>query len=194
MDFYTSPQAVEKFFDRILEIKINYWKKVFESASNEIDVIEEADDLGSQSNLLISPELYRKFLKPRQKELFEFIHKNSNAKVLYHSCGSIKSLIPDLIEIGVDALNPIQFSALGMDSNELKREFGKELVFWGGGIETQNILPKGTTEEVKSNVKRQLEVLSKNGGYIFSTVHNIQADVSPENFLAMWEAFQEFNK
>jgi uroporphyrinogen decarboxylase len=107
-----------------------------------------------------------------------------------HSCGSVSSLIPDLIEAGIDALNPIQVGAVNMDTGKLKSEFGSELSFWGGGIDTQKVLPHGSVSEVKDEVKRRIDDLAPGGGFVFAAVHNIQPDVPPENIRAMWEAFQ----
>jgi len=130
-------------------------------------------------------------VKPRISELYAFVHANSRAKVFLHSDGAIRSLIPDLIEAGVDALNPVHFTAEGMDIVELKREFGREIVFWGGGVDTQKVLPWGTPQEVRDQVRRNVDLLMPGGGYIFATVHNVQADVPPENLVAMVEALHE---
>ena len=146
----------------------------------------------SQSSLLISPKMYRKFIKPRQKILFDYLHKNTKAKIFFHSCGSIYDLIPDLIEVGVDILNPIQYTASKMDALNLKKTFGKDLVFWGGGIDTQNILPNGKPQEIKDAVRKQIEILSPDGGFVFAAVHNIQADVPPENILALFAGIAEY--
>jgi uroporphyrinogen decarboxylase len=167
---------------------------VLELAGDVIDVVQEADDLGSQTNMLISPNMYREYVKPRQKALFDFIHKKTNAKIFVHSCGSFRQVIPDLIEIGVNIINPVQFTAKGMDSADLKKDFGKDIVFWGGGVDTQKILPKGTLQEIEDCVKRQIEVLAPGGGFVFNTVHNIQADVPPQNLQAMFDAFAKYSK
>ena len=113
-------------------------------------------------------------------------------KIFYHSCGAISPLIPDLIESGIDILNPVQVSAAGMDTKELKKNFGKDLTFYGGGVDTQHVLPHGTPQEVRDEVKRRINDLAPGGGFIFNTVHNIQADVPPENIVAMWEAMREY--
>jgi uroporphyrinogen decarboxylase len=134
---------------------------------------------------------YRKMVKPYHKRLFSYIKSRTSAKILYHSCGSVVHLIPDLIEIGVDALNPIQVSAKGMDSKRLKQEFGKDLCFWGA-IDTQRVLPFGTPDDVRAEVKRRLADLGPGGGYVLCAVHNIQADVSTENICAMYDAAREF--
>ena len=177
--------------DKALEIKLRYWESVFEEIGDILDVIYDADDYGSQMAPLIAPDLWRKMIKPRISELYGFVHANSRAKVFLHSDGAIKSLIPDLIEAGVDGLNPVQFTADGMDLPELKQEFGREIAFWGGGVDTQNVLPRGTPDEVREQVLRNVETLMPGGGYIFATVHNIQADVPPENIVAMVEALRE---
>lgn len=193
-DLAGEPEMACKVMDRALEVKMKYWEKVLDTAGDLIDVVQEADDLGAQNNMLISPEMYRKYVKPRHKELFGFIRSKTNAKIFIHSCGSFKDVIPDLIEVGVNILNPVQFNAKGMDAVGLKRDFGKDLVFWGGGVDTQSILPTGTVQEVKDCVKRQLEVLAPGGGLVFNTVHNIQADVPPQNLVALKEAFDEYSK
>jgi uroporphyrinogen decarboxylase len=190
-DFAGNPSLSEKFMDRILEIHLAYWDKMFDMMGDIIDVVVTADDFAGQQNTLISPISYRKLAKPRHKQLFDFIHKRSNAKIFFHSCGSIRAVIPDLIEIGCDIINPVQVSAKGMDSAELKREFGKDITFWGGGVDTQRVLGDGTPKQVREDVRRRLDDLMPGGGFIFSTVHNIQGNVPAENLIAMWETLQE---
>jgi uroporphyrinogen decarboxylase len=142
--------------------------------------------------LLLSPRSYRQLIKPRHRELFAAIKRAApHVKVFFHSCGAIRPLIPDLIEIGVDILNPVQLGARGMDGRELKREFGKDLVFWGGGIDTQQTLVKGTREQIRAEVRRNIEALAPGGGFVFAAQHVIQPDVPPENFMTMWEAVRE---
>ena len=151
------------------------------------------DDLGTQGGPLISPDMYRRLIKPRQQELFSFIKKKApHAKIFFHSCGSVYHFIGDLIEAGVDILNPVQVAAADMDSKRLKKEFGNDVVFWGGGVDTQRVLPYGTPQEVRDEVKRRLDDLAPSGGFVFATVHNIQGDVPPENIVAMWETLQEY--
>jgi uroporphyrinogen decarboxylase len=129
------------------------------------------------------------------RQLFSHIKRCApHVSIFFHSCGSIYEIIPDLIEVGVDILNPVQVDAANMDTKRLKREFGDCLTFWGGGVDTQRVLPRGTTEQVREEVKRRIEDLAPSGGFVFATVHNIQADVPPENILAMWEAVQEFGR
>jgi uroporphyrinogen decarboxylase len=190
-DFALNPALLGCLLDKILELKIAYWEKALQEAGEYVDVVQEADDFAGQYRMLISPEMYREIIKPRHKELFDFIHSSSDAKIFFHSCGAIRPVIPDLIEAGVDILNPVQVSAAGMDSAELKREYGKDLTFWGGGVDTQNILGNGTPEEVCEEVKKRIEDLAPGGGFVFSAVHNIQPNVPPQNIMAMWKTFQE---
>jgi uroporphyrinogen decarboxylase len=155
-------------------------------------LMDLGDDFAGQDRLLMSPKTWRNLIKPRLKELFDFLHSKSQSKLFLHSCGSVREVIPDLIEIGLDILNPVQVSAVGMDSAELKREFGKDLVFWGGGVDTQRVLPYGTPEDVRAEVRRRLEELMPGGGFVFNPVHNIQGDVPTENLVTMWETLREY--
>jgi uroporphyrinogen decarboxylase len=193
MDMAANPTAMEDLFDRITEFQMRVWTNTLEILGDNVDVCLHSDDLGSQVTSIMSPEMYRRLLKPRHAELFAHIKKSAKAdvKLLLHSCGSVRSLIPDLIDTGIDALNPVQVGAAKMDTRELKREFGSELSFWGGGIDTQKILPHGSVSEVKDEVKRRIDDLAPGGGFVFAAVHNIQPDVPPENIHAMWEAFRE---
>ncbi|MGI6778535.1 MAG: uroporphyrinogen decarboxylase family protein [Acetivibrionales bacterium] len=185
-------EAALKVLDKALDIKLQYWDRVLDETGDLIQVVQEADDLGTQNSLIISPSLYRKYIKPLHKELFSFIHSKTKAKIFLHCCGSIIDLIPDLIEVGLDIINPVQFNAARMDAANLKKTFGKDLTFWGGGVDTQKILPFGTPQEVSDNVKRQIEILAPGGGFVFNTVHNIQSDVPPENLMAMFETFKQY--
>lgn len=180
-------------FDKLTELKLDYWRTALEEVGDLVDVVTYADDYGTQVSQIISPRMFRKQIKPRVKQVFDLQEQLApHAKRLFHSDGNVRPLIPDFIEIGVDILNPIQATAKGMEPAALKAEFGKELVFWGGGVDTQGILPNGTPREVKDDVRRNIELLAPGGGYVFNTVHNIQADVPPANIIAMWEALQEF--
>ena len=194
MDLALRPEFAHALLNKVYEIKQQYWERILNEVGDLIQVVQEADDLGSQNSLLISPKMYRKFIKPLHKKLFDFIHSKTKAKVFIHSCGAVADLIPDLIDSGVDILNPVQLSARNMDPVKLKQEFGKDIVFWGGGIDTQSILPKGNPTQVREAVKRQIEILAPGGGFVFNTVHNIQPDVPPENLMAMIEALHEFGK
>nr|NQU90115.1 hypothetical protein [Bacteroidota bacterium] len=186
MDLATSVKMAEYLIDKILEVKMRYWDRVLSFAGKRADIIAECDDLGTQQSLLVSPDMYRGILKPRQKKLLSFIKsKAPQAKIFFHSCGAISEIIPDLIDVGVDILNPVQTNAVGMNAENLKKEFSKDICFWGGGVNTQETLPHGTPQQVKDNVKKSAEILAEDGGYVFSAIHNIQADVPAENFWAM---------
>ena len=192
IDFASNEKLACKIMDRILEMQIAYWDKMFSVIGDTIDVAGTADDFAGQNGMLVSPRTYRKLCKPRHQQLFDFIHSRSPAKIFFHSCGSIRPVIPDLIEIGVDIINPVQVSAKDMDSADLKREFGKDLSFWGGGVDTQRVLGTGTPQQVREEVKRRVTDLMPGGGFVFNTVHNIQGNVPPENIMAMWDALQEY--
>ena len=193
-DWGSSSPAALKLMDRVLKLQLTYWEKALSLVGDVIDVAQIADDIAGQNGPLISPRSYRKLLKPLHKELCDFIHARTNAKIFMHSCGAIRTFIPDFIEVGVDIINPVQVSAAGMDSAELKRDFGKDIVFWGGGVDTQRVLGTGTPQAVREEVKRRLDDFMPGGGFIFNTVHNIQGNVPAENMVAMWETVQEHGR
>jgi len=193
LDLGGNPKIAEAILDMTLQFRLTYWEKALEAVGDLIDVVVEYDDLGSNTSLLISPQMYRKYLKPRHKELFAFIKSHSHAHMFLHSCGAVYPLIPDFIDAGVDILNPIQVSATNMgDGKKLKQEYGKDLTFWGGGVNTQSILPRGSAQDIKEEVRRRIGDLAPGGGYIFAAVHNIQPDVPPESIIAMLEAWKEY--
>ncbi|MBM3706131.1 MAG: hypothetical protein FJW66_06365 [Actinobacteria bacterium] len=196
IDLISETNLAKKLLDRILTFKLQYWELILKELGSLVDVISEGDDMATQENLILNPALYRKIIKPFHRELLDYMKKNKRPSVFinFHSCGAVKELIPDLIEMGIDSLHPVQVSAAGMDTKKLKKEFGKDLTFWGGGVDTQHILSRGTPSEVREEVKRRIEDLSPGGGFIFAAVHNIQADVQPENFIAMWKTLNEYRK
>ncbi len=196
LDLAANPQIACYLMDKMVELQMEYWKMIIEKLGEYISIVRLGDDLGAQNTTRISPEMYRKYVKPRQKKLFSFIKRESKKRIyiFLHSCGSIYEIIPDFIEIGVDILNPVQVSAANMDSKKLKREFGDFLTFWGGGVDTQYILASGTPQQVRDDVKKRLDDFAPGGGFIFNPVHNIQFDVPPENFVAMWETWLEYGK
>ncbi|MCB9419956.1 MAG: hypothetical protein H6667_09135 [Ardenticatenaceae bacterium] len=185
--------AAGLLFDKMLELKLAYWQTALTELGDLVDVVTYADDYGTQVSQLISPAMFRQQIKPRVRQVLALQAKLApHARRLFHSDGNVRPLIPDFIEIGVDILNPVQGTAVNMNPLDLKREYGRELVFWGGGVDTQGILPNGTPQEVKDDVRRNIDALAPGGGYVFNTVHNIQADVPPENIIAMWQALQEY--
>jgi len=191
-DFANNEKLIVALMRKVMELKMAYWENALAEVGDYVDAVNEADDFAGQFRMLISPSMYRRIVKPLHKELFDFIHARTKAKLFFHSCGAIRPVIGDLIEIGVDILNPIQVSATGMDSAELKREFGKDIVFWGGGVDTQRVLGGDTLEAVRLDTRRRIEDLAPGGGFVFATVHNIQGNVPPENIMAMWETLQEY--
>ncbi len=191
LDLAGDPALASRVMERILEVKLEYWSRALPLVGGFVDVVGEADDLGGQDRTLFSPRMYRELVKPLHRELFAFLHAHTDARVFFHTCGAVRDLIPDLIEIGVDILNPVQVSAAGMDTTALKGEFGRDLVFWGGGVDTQRVLGSGTPDEVRAEVRRRVADLAPGGGFVFAAVHNIQPNVPPENVIAMWRAMRE---
>lgn len=193
MDMYQNPEFVEALLDKTAELHMKFMDKMLDAVGEHIDVIMQGDDLAVQDGPAMSLDMYRRFIKPRQEKIFDLIKQKTEAKLLYHCCGSVRSFIPDLIDIGVDAINPVQVSAKGMDTKELKREFGDKVSFWGA-IDTQRVLPFGNVDEVKKEVERRIDDLAPGGGYVLSAVHNIQADVPPENIMAMYNTAKKYGK
>ena len=190
-DFVLNTKTLEALFDAILEINLQTAKNMLEEAGKDVDVIVTADDLGAQNGLQVSYEQYRKFIHPRLEKHFRQIHDLSPAKVLFHSCGSVASIIEDLISIGVDALNPVQVTTAGMEPAGLKEKYKGRMAFWGA-MDTQNVLPKGSVADVKRMVEERVEQMGEGGGYVLAAVHNIQPDVPTENILAMFEHAREY--
>jgi len=190
IDMALNHDFVAYMLDRLVEFKQAYWQRALAEFGDMVTVACEHDDLAGQRNLLFSPDTHRKLLKPRQKKLFSFIKGLAPVKLFYHTDGAVRPLIPDLLEAGIDILNPVQFTAANMDLKSLKEEFGRDLVFWGAGVDTQGVLGSGTPAEVKADVERNIEALAPGGGFIFATVHDIQANVPPENIMAMWETWK----
>jgi len=192
MDMASNEALAGTLFDKMLELKLAFWEMALPRLRDVVDVISEADDYGTQVSQLISPRMFRQQIKPRLAVLFARIKQLApNARLFFHSCGNVRPLLPDFIEIGMDILNPIHITATGMEPRALKRDFGDAIVFWGGGVDTQDVLPHGTPQQVKDNVRRNIDALAPGGGYVFCTVHNIQADVPPQNIVAMWEALRK---
>ena len=192
-DLAADRKMAEALCDRIIELKMQYWDRALAEVGDLVDVVQEGDDYGGQQGLQVSPQIWRELFKPRLAQLLGFIRERApHAFLFFHSCGSITEILPELIEVGVDALNPVQVAAKGMDSKELKREFGDELSFWGGGVDTQHVLPNGTPDEVRDEVKRRVDDLAPGGGFVFAAVHNVQVDVPAENLLAMRQALREY--
>jgi len=185
------PGRAHQFLDRLVEIHLASLEEYLGAVGEYIDIILFGDDLGMQTGPQISPQMYREFFKPRHRVMWNRARELADVKVMLHCCGGIRELLPDLIEAGLDCINPVQITCAGMDAQELKKEFGRDIVFWGGGCDTREILPGGTPEQVKEHVRKQVEILRPGGGFVFQQIHNILADVPPENVVAMLEAVRD---
>lgn len=182
------PQHAHHFLDKLVEIHLVNLERFLAAVGEHIDIILFGDDLGMQTGPMMSPKMYCEFFKPRHKLLWNRAKELADVKVMLHCCGGVRELLPHLIEAGLDAINPVQISCSGMDATELKAEFGSELTFWGGGCDTRDILPNGTPQQVAEHVKQQVGTLRSGGGFVFQQVHNILANVPPENIAAMFDA------
>ena len=192
MDLAGNPDFAVALMDRYLDIKLKIAERALEEVGDNIDVVfASSDDLGMDDRTIVSPEMYRELIKPGQKRTFDFFKDRTPAKRFFHCDGAIYPIIEDLIEIGVEALNPVQVSAAGMgDTRKLKEEFGDRLAFWGA-IDTYQALPYGTANDVREEVKRRIADLGPGGGYVVCSVHNIQPEVPPENVVAMFDTANE---
>lgn len=193
MDCYVDKKNVEMLLDKLMEKHLYTLEKVCSAVGDVVDILRFGDDLGMDTGPMIGPDVYRELFKPRHQQLCEYVHKNSSMKTFLHSCGSIYTLMPDLIDAGYDIINPVQTTSNGMDPIILKKEFGKDITFWGGGCNTRSVLNHGKPEDVRENVLRNLHIFSPGGGFVFNQEHNIMPDVPPENIIAMYNAISEFN-
>jgi uroporphyrinogen decarboxylase len=191
VDMAANPRLMGVLFDLLTDIMLGTVGDVLAEVGDWVDVVSVSDDIGMQDRTTVSPEMYRRLIKPRQARAFRFIHDRTPAPLMYHTCGSVYAIMDDLIEIGVDALNPVQTDAACMEPARLKKEFGDRISFWGG-INSSRILPWGTPEQVRDEVRRVIRILGPGGGYILNSVHNIQPNVPLENFIGMFEAAREF--
>jgi Uroporphyrinogen decarboxylase (URO-D) len=186
---------VYSIFERQCEIGIRNLEKIFAAVGNRVTaVFVSGTDFGQQNGPFISLKSYRDLFKPFHLAVNNWIHKNTQWKCFIHSCGSVRALLPDFVDAGFDIINPVQCSAAGMAPEELKKEFGDRVTFWGGGVDTQRTLPFGTPEEVRQEVCSRLKIFGRSGGYVFNTTHNVQARVPPENVLAMYDSVRECGK
>ena len=192
MDLALRPDFVEHLLDLLVEHYIENARLYIEAVGDYVQLVNVGGDLGTQQGPQLSPAMYRHFIKPRQQKLWGYIHEHSDMYIFLHCCGGIYPLIDDLIEAGVDVLNPVQTSAVDMDPVRLKREFGDRVVFWGGGCDTQTVLGNATPEEIREHVRERIRIFAPGGGFVFNQVHNIQTNVPPENIVAMLDAAYEF--
>lgn len=192
IDIMKNQEFWHAYMEKLLELNCIFAKKFLEITGPYLAVVRTADDLATQNSLMMSPKTYRKMIKPYQKRLNEVIKQYTDATIFYHSCGNVTGLVGDLVEAGFEALNPVQVSAIP-DPAELKAKYGDKLSFWGA-IDTQHVLPRGTPEDVREEVKLRIRQLGRSGGYIAASVHNLNPDVPPQNIIAMSEAVREFGK
>ena len=192
VDMIDQPEICEAIIDRTCQYWMDWMKGFLGEVGDLLDVIMIGDDLAGQYGPLFSPAFYRRVVRPRQQRVIDTIKAHTTAKIWYHTCGNCLEYIPDLIAMGVDALNPVQISAPGMDPARLKCDFGQDLVFWGGAVDSQHTLPFATPKQVKAEARQNIEIFKPGGGYVFNNVHNIQAGVPPENIVALYQAAYEF--
>jgi uroporphyrinogen decarboxylase len=186
-DLLTDTAFCEAMLDQTLKFWLDWFRLFLGEAGDVVDVIMIGDDLAGQDGPLFNPEIYRRLVKPRHKRLVQYIRSRTSAKIWYHTCGSCAVYIPDLLDNGIDILNPVQTSARNMDPVDLKRRFGRDLAFWGGGCDPQHVLSRGGPAEVAADVRRHLAALMPGGGYVFNSIHNIQGEVPPENVVALFD-------
>lgn len=191
MDFVLDPDIICALMDALLEIRIVQTERALGQVGDLIDVVSCSDDVADQRGPQVSPDMYRKHIKPRHKRYFEMMRSATQAKILFHSCGSVVQLIPDFIDMGIDFINPVQVSAAGMETKRLKQEYGQDIGYWGA-IDTTQVLPFGTPHEVEEEVKLRIRDLGPGGGYVLSAVHNIQPIVPAQNVLTMYEAAKRY--
>jgi len=190
-DLKIQPEFCEAMLDRTLTFWLDWFRLFLDEVGDLVDVIMIGDDLAGQNGPLFAPALYRRLVKPRHKQLVQYIRSRTRAKIWYHTCGSCLNFIPDLLDNGIDILNPIQLSARNMNPVALKQRFGRELVFWGGGCDSQHVLSSETPAKVAEHVRQNVRAFMPGGGYVFNNVHNIQGEVPPENIVAMYDAAYE---
>jgi len=186
------PSRAHEFLDRLVGIHLANLETFLGAVGDSIDVILFGDDLGMQNGPQMSTAMYEEFFKPRHAQMWRRAKELADVKVMLHCCGGVRPLLPHLIEAGLDAINPVQISCRGMDAAGLKRDFGDQLTFWGGGCDTHHVLPLATPDEIREHVRGQISILKPDGGFVFQQVHNILADVPPDNVIAMFEAASEY--
>lgn len=189
IDPFLYPEFSDALVGKLADLKIEFWETALAKLGDVVDVIAEADDYGTQESQLIDPEQFRVYYKPHIARIIRAMKQAApKAKIMFHSCGNVRPLLPDFIEMGIDILNPVHINAVGMEPYQLKKDFGKDMVFWGGGVDTQKVLARGSAEDVREDVRKNIDALAPGGGFVFAAVHNIQSEVPPQNIIAMCEA------
>ena len=194
MDLIADPEQVERLLEALMEVHLATLEKVCAAVGDIADLCRFGDDLGTDNGPFMSPDTYRRLFKKHHSRLCDYVHRHSSMHTFLHSCGSIHALLPDLIDAGFEVINPVHTACRDMQAEQLKREFGREITFWGGGIDTRNILNHGTPGSVRRDVLDRLKVFAPGGGFVFNTIHNILPDVPPEIIVAMFDAVAEYNK
>lgn len=194
LDFLRNGELAHLVMEKVTELKLNFWKMALDEVGDLIDTVYMADDIGNQDNLQVSLDTYREFIKPYQKKVFNFIKTEAPGSVFifYHSDGAIREAIPDLIDAGIDALNPVQVSATGMDPENLIEEFGDEVAFWGAGANPHGTLLNDNRDEVSREIRSRIDLFGSSGGWVFAPIHNIQPDVDPDKIEAMFETMDTY--
>ena len=190
-DLLTQPEFCEAMLEQTLKFWLDWFRLFLDEVGDLVDVIMIGDDIAGQNGPLFNPQLYHRLVKPRHKRLVQYLRSRTEARIWYHTCGACSDFIPDLLDNGIHILNPVQTSARNMNPADLKRRFGGELAFWGGGCDAQRVLSRGTPAEVAASVRENVEALKPGGGYVFNNVHNIQGEVPPENILALFDTAYE---
>ena len=191
-DMIAQPEFCEALIDQTLKFWMDWFRVFLDEVGDVVDVIMIGDDLAGQHGPLFDPAFYRGVVKPRHKQLVQYIRSRTDTKIWYHTCGCCVEYIPDLLDNGIHVLNPVQISADGMEPSALKERFGRDLVFWGGAIDSQHVLPNASPDKIREDVRRHLEMWKPGGGYVFNNVHNIQAGVPGENVVALYDAAYEY--
>ena len=185
------PDYIDEVFSLQTEVMLKNLELYRQAVGDRIQIVWiSGTDFGTQHGTFLSPDVFRRLYKPHYQIVNDWVHRHTNWKTFYHSCGAVYPLMRDFVEMGVDILNPLQLSADGMDPVKIKAEFGDQLTFWGGGVDTQKTLPFGTPDEVRRQVKERIRILNQGGGYVFNPIHNVVANVPPENLIAMYHAAQ----
>ena len=192
VDLIVDKDFAELLMDKIVEMQIDYYTGLLDEVGDSFDVVCMADDLGTQTSPLLSIPLFQEMVKPRLEKIYRYIRSRTSAKIFHHTCGASYDFIGDLIDIGMDILNPVQPSAFGMDREKLKKNFGDKITFWGG-IDIQHTLPRGTAEEIKNEVHTTIDILGRNGGLVLAPAHNVQADVPPQSLELMCKEATAYN-
>jgi uroporphyrinogen decarboxylase len=194
MSLVADPRFADRMMEQITDIYIESCNNYLDEVGQYIQVFTYWDDVNTQTGWMIRPDTYRRMVKPKQRRLVDAIKKKTDAKLFFHGCGAAFELIPDLIDLGFDIINPVQVSAKGMDTKRLKQTYGKDITFWGGSVDPQHVLPFGAPAQVADEVKHRIDDLAPGGGFVFAPIHNIQANVSPENIVAVFDTALEYGR